>query len=255
MEHTIVSIVEALILPPGLFLVLLGIGILILRRKPLIGRTLVLSGIALCYLLSTPIVAGLLIERVEIYPALETADLEAGDAQAIVVLSSGWEKNAAEYDNDTVGPHTLIRCRYGAYLHARTGLPILASGGIPAIGKTSLAQMMADVLSGEFGTGEVWIEDRSGTTYENAQFSARLLREKQIDTIFLVTEAWHMARAVPVFEDTGLRVIPAPTAFRGAAASGEAVDFLAWLPSANALGRSYAALHEIVGMLWYRIRY
>jgi uncharacterized SAM-binding protein YcdF (DUF218 family) len=251
MEHTILSIVEALILPPGLFLVLLVIGMLILRRKPLTGRTLLLSGIVLCYLLSTPIVAGLLIEQVEIYPALEAADLEASDAQAIVVLSSGWEKNAAEYGDDTVGPHTLIRCRYGAYLHARTGLPILASGGIPAVGKTSLAQMMADLLSGEFGVGEVWIEDRSRTTYDNARFSARLLREKRIDTIFLVSEAWHLARAVPVFEKTGLRVIPAPTAFRGKDARG----LLAWLPAASALGRSYAALHEIVGMLWYRIRY
>lgn len=255
MEHTIVTVVEALILPPGLFLVLFGTGILILRRKPLIGRMLVISGLALCYLFSTPIVAGLLIERIETYAALEAADLEAGDAQAIVILSSGWEKNAAEYGGDTVGPHTLIRCRYGAYLHARTGLPILASGGITATGKTSLAQMMADLLTSEFGTGEVWLEDRSGTTYENAQFSARLLHEKQIDTIFLVTEAWHMARAVPVFEETGLRVIPAPTAFRGVATTDEFADFEAWLPAAYALDLSYAALHEIVGTLWYRLRY
>lgn len=251
MEHTIVSVVEALLFPPGLFLVLVGIGILILRRKPLIGRMLVVSGLALCYLLSTPLAAGFLMQRIETYPALGPADIDSSGAQAIVVLSYGWDEDAPEYSGDTVGPGTMVRCRYGVYLQRRTGLPILASGGIPYTSEISLAQMMAEFMTGELGAGEVWVEDRSRTTYENAQFSALLLRDRQISTVFLVTQAWHMPRAVAVFEQAGLQVTPAPTAFRGK----DANSFLDWLPSAYALDLSYAALHEIVGTLWYRIRY
>lgn len=255
MEHTIVSIVEALLLPPGLFLLLLAIGLLFLRRRPQLSRILLLANLALFYLLSTPLVAGLLMQRVEPYPALAAAEIDAAPARAIVVLSSGREIDAAEYGGDTVGPSTMIRCRYAVHLQRRTGLPILASGGIPGRGEVSLAQLMADFMTAELGAGEVWIEDRSRTTYENARFSAGHLRARQIETVFLVTQAWHMPRAVAVFEAAGLNVIPAPTAFRGAATAGARVSFEAWLPASHALDRSYAALHEIVGSLWYRLRY
>ena len=255
MEYTIDSVIETLVLPPGFILVVFGIGILIMRRRPLLARSLLIAGFVLFYLLSTPFVAGWLMQRLEIYPALVAAEIEAAPARAIVVLSSGRDRNAAEYGGDTVGPNTLIRCRYAAYLHRRTGLPVLASGGIPGDAQTSLAQVMADFMTAEMAVGEVWIEDRSGTTYENARFSGELLRERGIDTIFLVTQSWHMPRAVGVFEEAGLRVIPAPTAFRGATSDEGRYVLGSWLPEARALARSYAALREFGGILWYGIRY
>ncbi|MCZ6803061.1 MAG: YdcF family protein [Proteobacteria bacterium] len=78
------------------------------------------------------------------------------------------------------------------------------------------------------------------------------MKENGIDSIYLVTHAWHMPRAVMMFEHEGINVTPAPTIF--------VIDVTdpAWsyyIPSASALYGTRIALHEYIGMLWYKLRY
>jgi uncharacterized SAM-binding protein YcdF (DUF218 family) len=209
-------------------------------------------GLAIFYLLSTPFISGQLINQLQTYPALDKYKIGSSDASAIVILSAERDRDAREYGGDTVGKNTLLRCRYGAFLQRKTGLPILVSGGrvFDEEGK-GMAQLMAEVLREDFRAGEVWLEDRSRTTGENALLSKRVLTQKNIDTIYLVTQAWHMPRSVAAFEKTGLKVIPAPTAFEGR----DSFRFLDLLPRASAINTSYSALHEMIGAIWYRIRY
>ncbi len=252
MEQFITSIIESLIFPPGLILFLLVAGMLLLNKKPVLGKSALWFGLILLYLLSTPLISRHLINQLEIYPALDSNKIGDSGAGVIVILASKRNKNAKEYGGDTVGKDTLIRCRYGAFLQRRTGLPILVSGGsaLDKVGK-SLAQVMAELLKEDFKAGEVWLEDKSKTTGENALFSQKLLEQKNVDTVYLVTQAWHMPRAIVAFEKTGLKVIPAPTAFEGEK-SFKTMDLL---PSANAINVTRLALHEMVGAIWYRVRY
>jgi len=252
MEQYVTRAIEALIFPPGIFLVLLVAGTLLINNRPLLAKSVLYISIITFYLFSTPFIADLLISHVEAYPALEDKDLKKSVAGAIVVLASGRNINAREYGGDTVGTQTLLRVRYGAFLQRKTGLPILVSGGLvlDREGKSS-ALVMAELLTEDFKAGEVWLEDKSRTTGENALFSKRFLAKKQIDTILLVTQAWHMTRSVAVFEKVGLNVIPAPTAFEG----GKPFKLLDVLPSARALNINRYALHEIVGAFWYMVRY
>ena len=126
------------------------------------------------------------------------------------------------------------------------------SGGLvlDKVGK-SLAQVMAELLKEDFKAGEVWLEDKSKTTGENALFSQKLLEQKNVDTVYLVTQAWHMPRSIDAFEKTGLKVIPAPTAFEGE----KSFNTMDLLPSADAINVTRLALHEMVGAIWYRVRY
>ena len=101
---------------------------------------------------------------------------------------------------------------------------------------------------------DVWLEEHSHTTAENAQFTAQLLKEKGIDTVLLVTHAYHMPRAVAIFEKSGVKVVPAPTAL-SVKRKGNGPVIMSWLPSAPAMYGSYMALHELVGLAWYRLRY
>jgi uncharacterized SAM-binding protein YcdF (DUF218 family) len=252
MEQFVTRIIESLILPPGLFLFLLTVGVVLLKKRPVMAKSMLCFGLTIFYLLSTPLISGYLINQVETYPALDVRNLANSEAGAIVVLASGRDKNAKEYGGDTVGIHTLLRSRYGAFLQRKTGLPILVSGGLvlDKEGK-SLAQVMAELLRDDFQAGEVWLEDESRTTGENAFFSQKILAQKQIDTVYLVTQAWHMPRSVAVFKKAGLKVIPAPTAFEG----GKPFKLMDVLPSANAINISRFALHEMVGTLWYKIRF
>ena len=252
MEQFVTRAIEAFILPPGIFLVVFTVAAVLLIKRPLLARRLLYAGIAIFYLISTPLVADLLISQVERYPALEYEDFKQSGAGAIVILGSGRDKDAREFGGDTVGKHSLLRARYGAFLQRKTGLPIVVSGGLVLNqeGK-SIAQVMADVLKEEYNAGEVWLEDKSRTTGENALYSKRLLEKKQIDTVYLVTQAWHMPRSVSIFEKVGFNVVPAPTAFE----SGKPFVWLDILPDARAIKLSSMALHEMAGAVWYRIRY
>ena len=252
MELFATSIIKSLIFPPGIFLLLLTVSALLLNKRPLLGKSVLWAGLIIFYLFSMPLISHYLISQLETYPALDASKIGNDGAGVIVILASGRERNAKEYSGDTVGKNTLLRCRYGAFLQRKTGLPILVSGGLVLDKEgASLAQVMAELLREDFQAGEVWLEDKSRTTGENALFSEKFLALKNIDTAYLVTQAWHMPRSVVAFEKTGLKIVPAPTAFEG----GQPFKYMDLLPSAGAIHTSRYALQEMVGTLWYKIRY
>jgi uncharacterized SAM-binding protein YcdF (DUF218 family) len=252
-ELYITNILKSLFFPPGGLLLLLLIGILLLRYNERLAKALLWSCLVIAYVISTPFVSGLLLSSLEDYPALSAADIAGADAQAIVILSAGSYPDAPEYGEDTVGDRTLVRIRYGAYLYHQTHLPVLVSGGqVFPHHDATLAAEMARVLSREFGVARVWQEGQSRNTAENARYSKKILAARGIDTIFLVTHASDMPRAVSIFEKQGLNVIPAPTRLDHATAG---PWLFALLPSAAALQDSYTAIYEWVGRAWYRLRY
>jgi uncharacterized SAM-binding protein YcdF (DUF218 family) len=57
------------------------------------------------------------------------------------------------------------------------------------------------------------LERDSRTTYENAVNCARILREKGLTHILLVTSALHLKRATALFRHQGLDVTPVPNSF------------------------------------------
>jgi len=255
MELLITQVIKSLVLPPGLFLLLLLAGLLTLNKKPVLGKSLLFSCLISIYLLSTPFIAQLLINQVETYPAQEVSNMADLEADAIVILAGDWQNDAKEYGRGTVGQHTLTRSRYGAFLQRETGLPILVSGGVLNDQMSSLAQMMAELLRDEFNAGEVWLEDKSRTTGENALFSKKILQQKDIDNVILVTDAMHMPRSVAIFQKNGLKIIAAPTHFKGDELAFDSLRLSSVLPSGWALNLSRSALHELVGAVWYRYRY
>jgi uncharacterized SAM-binding protein YcdF (DUF218 family) len=95
-----------------------------------------------------------------------------------------------------------------------------------------------------------WVEDTSIDTWENALFTAEILKTRDIRSVFVVTHAWHMRRAVMAFRHAGLTVTAAPTAL-DPPFDPISLDFL---PQASAWERSFWALHEWIGCAWYAIR-
>lgn len=202
----------------------------------------------LLWVLGTPWVGGALLRtRQTAEPLPASGALPA--AGAIVVLSAGYDREARELGGPTVGRLTLQRLRYAAELRRRTGLPLLCSGGTPASDLPALADMMAESLRRDFGIEGAWRETDSGTTWENAVHSARILEEQGITSVLLVTSAWHMPRAVFAFERQGLAVVPAPTGFRGPTG----LSFEALLPDWKGLRDSSWAVHEWLGLVFYRL--
>lgn len=248
------KIVAALILPPGGNVVLGVAGLALWRRARLVALSLLIVSFLTLYVFSMPRVSDALFEAVEAYPSRLPGAALAAEVGAIVVLAGGRNNNAPEYGGETVAHPSLVRLRYGARLQRETGLPLLVSGGrVLGTEPTSEAALIGAVLKNELDVSVRWLEERSRNTAENARYTAELLRAQNIPAIILVTHAAHMPRAVEAFEKQGLVVYAAPTG----RSTGHRRDagVLDWLPSAGALDRSRDALHEIVGRIWYRMRY
>jgi uncharacterized SAM-binding protein YcdF (DUF218 family) len=250
MGQEIVWAIKPLLLPPGGILLLGLVALLVPSRR--LRSVLLVTAFTALYLTSAPFIADLLMRQVERYPALKAHEISANNADAIVVLGGGRRSDAAEYGGDTVSALLLERVRYAAYLAARTGLPVIPSGGQFRAGQIPEAVLAKKVLEAEFHIAVSDIEDRSRTTWENALFTAELLQRKGIGRVYLVTHAMHMPRSVDVFRDAGVEVIPAPTAFYHKI--DDVNELSDWTPSAKAIRASSMALHELLGILWYALR-
>jgi uncharacterized SAM-binding protein YcdF (DUF218 family) len=111
---------------------------------------------------------------------------------------------------------------------------------------------MAETLKKDFGVPARWQEAASRNTAENALFSFRMLSPKKIRKIFLVTDVWHMKRAVYLFRKAGFYVIPAPMGF--GSIEGEEQGWPRFIPSKKAFFISAIAMQEWFGNLAYSLR-
>ena len=238
------NLLGGLLLPPTNGLLLLGLAALFHRRRWALGLALVGGCLSLAQ--SLPPVASALIATLEerAGPALT----DAAGAQAIVVLGSGLQTEAAEYGGDTANERTLVRLRYGATLARQLHLPLLVSGGRPHKASRSEAEVMGDIIEREFGLAVRWREIASKDTAENATMSAAILKAAGIHRIVLVTQAFHIPRAQRLFAAAGLEVVVAPTDFKGQRR--QPLGLFDWLPQAKAVQSSYYAEHEWLGLAW-----
>lgn len=218
----------ALILPPGVFIVLL-VGLRQLRPRRALGIALVLLACTGLWLGSTTGWAWVTQSFVlKVPPALGPLDLDELKTQAkaqakgepsvaIVVLGGGVVPRSPDYRLSDLSFMGLQRLRYGLWLARQTGLPVAYSGGLPhgmPASVTPEARVAERIAREEYGITLRWVEDSSRDTRENAGRTAALLRQAGVRKIVLVTHAWHMPRAQRAFAEalggSGLHIQPAP---------------------------------------------
>lgn len=241
------TIVDAL-LPPTSLAVLALAALLLIRRSRTPTALAVLALVLLSMgAVSRPMLASLRPQE-PVFDAIALTGLPPPGPPpgAIVILSA--EIVWAEGGASEVGPITLERERAGAALQRATGLPVLVTGGVlgpgPAVGT-----LMARSMANDFNIVPRWTEAASATTWENAQFSAPLLRADGIDRIYLVTHEWHMRRSLLAFRRAGLD--PVPVVVRR---EQTAFEWRALLPRPSAWQSAYFAVHEWVGLVAYSLR-
>lgn len=92
------------------------------------------------------------------------------------------------------------------------------------------------------------IEDRSRTTSENALYSRELAEPKDGERWLLVTSAWHMPRAIGVFEKAGFPVTAYPVDFRTGGGSNNLRPFAF---ASDGLRRLDVVSKEWIGLVGY----
>jgi uncharacterized SAM-binding protein YcdF (DUF218 family) len=247
--------------PLGLIFLLLILA-LIIRRRPRLRTVVIVAALVVLFLGSNKLVAFTLARSLE-WRYLPQTSYPTVDA--IVVLGGGTE--SAEYPRPGVEVNAAgDRVIYAARLYKQGVSPhLLLSGGYitwlsgrlttPASDMSDLLQLMgvpADAL---------WLQPKSQNTYEDALYSAEILREKGIQRIVLVTSAIHMPRSVALFEKQGFEVIPAPADYTVTQANWEtllslnpATLLVNLVPNVGSMSLTSNALKEYLGFFVYHLR-
>ena len=233
---------------PTIFIALSLVGALIALVWRRVGIVLVLLSSLSLFAAATPALSSYLLRRVE---AAIPAAGDLGDAQAIVVLGGDVRRGDGAQIPDRLGPLSLERVVFAAQAYRQLRLPVVVSGGTLSGAHASVGALMKTALEDNFAVSVAWQEDRSRSTWENALYTARLLLPEKITTVVIVSQAWHLPRALWAFERVGLKALPWP-APRTALRYRKIADFL---PGLTALDDTFYALHEMIGRVFYRLRY
>jgi uncharacterized SAM-binding protein YcdF (DUF218 family) len=249
-------VINELLVPDRALIIILGAALAIIWwRQHSVRRQLawVIVPYALFLLASMPAVAHLasvMFERP--FPPITS---RPDDAQCIVVLSGGALPRDDNRPHALLSSDTIYRCLHAAELY-RSGnpVPVMVSGGIldPKKDMPALAYLMKDFLVQlNVQPADIIVEARATTTYENAVECRKLLDERRLDRIVLVTEVKHMYRASRCFTAQGLAVTPAPCQLQDRK--------LEWslsmlLPNAQSAIRMQEAFHELLGLAWYKLK-
>lgn len=246
--------IKQLLLPPGILLLLLALAWWFRRSRPRLAGCCFALGLGGMWLMSLPIMVQWGARALEKAPPLAREDWSslARRADAIVVLGSGRERGDPAWGSDQPTGIGLERQRYAARLAKASGLPVLTSGGLHYGTPPSEAELMAVSMRDDFDVAVRWKEERSRTTWENAQMSAEILLPEGVKRVVVVTQAWHMPRAVWSFEKAGFSVVPAPVGFLG---QDNARPLGGWMPEFKSVWQSGQLLNEAVGQVGYRLFY
>lgn len=126
-------------------------------------------------------------------------DEQAQAVDVIIVLG------AAQKPDGAPGPAMERRVRRGVELYHEGKAPrLLMSGGITAFREPESQTMAA--LASEMGVNpdHVLQENRSRRTLDNAHFCAKILKTRGFRRCILVTDDFHMARALTTFQSFGV---------------------------------------------------
>jgi uncharacterized SAM-binding protein YcdF (DUF218 family) len=201
----------------------------------------------------TPAIASALLSSLEDrYPPVPTATIDAApkDAPLILVLSSGLTIETRAGWVTRLDAAGWERTYAGIGLWHAVGGELLFVGQPTPDGRSSVAEVMRDVaIASGVPAAAVRVETRSRNTYENLAFS-RALAAAHGEHLWLVTSALHMRRALAVAHKLGLSPRPYACDYRAI----PLLHWYAWLPDLGGAGMFSEALHEWIGLAYYRLK-
>lgn len=245
----ILSKIVSIVLDPVPLLLLLLLAVLLWYRRRHV-RLVLVGVIVLFYGLSTPIVAARLAQWLEI-PRLPPQQLQPHYEVAIVLtgvlnlrLSSPQRLEFNDAAERILTGITLVKRGIADKL--------LISGSTGDLfGRGNEAELLQGFAI-EWGLTpeQVVLEAKSRNTYENAAYSAQIIRASGYNTLILVTSALHMRRAAAAFHKQGFFPELYPVDFH----MSHAITPSSFLPSVDVLAVTTWAIHELIGLAMYRLQ-
>jgi uncharacterized SAM-binding protein YcdF (DUF218 family) len=181
-------------------------------------------------------------------------------AEAIVILGGG--------TYSAIAPRPMVevseagdRILYGTKLYREGKAPwvVVTGGRITWLSQGQAeARDMENLLTFLGVPHEVIIEEPLAlNTYENGLNVKKILEQRGIKQVLLVTSAYHMPRAKLIFQKLGIDFIPAPTDFRIEGGQDAQITMgtilINLIPNGDYLAQTTLALKEYLGLIFYAL--
>jgi len=242
--HKILPLIAS---PMFLVMVLITWGIIFRSR---IAGILAVSILIIC---SLPLFSNKLISYLENEYILSDAS-SAETADAIVILSGMVKtingKNGFSYEWGEASDRIFA----GIELIKKNKAPIiiLTGGKLPwSVGKPEGEYLRDVAIKYGVPNKNILLTENVENTDQEAKAVAELLN-KASPKIILVTSAFHMPRAQKVFEAAGINIEPFAVDFLSVADKHTMMNFI---PSAKAFDQTSFFIRELIGRLYYNLKY
>lgn len=240
------KVLSQAVMPLSICLLFMALGLVyILLRRPREALAPFTIGALLLYVFSLNTISGYMVRPLErVYPVLDLASpvLASTDVKWIVVLGSGHWTDRTLTPAAMLDESALFRLAEGVRVAHRFPRSVLILSGGKYRDEQASAQVMAAAAAGlGFDPARILLEDKSLDTQDEAVLIKDMVGS---EPFVLVTSAAHMLRSVKLFENQGLKPIPAPAHFR---AKGEP-EYL--LPDPGNIQTCNMAAHEYLGLAW-----
>lgn len=266
------EILSLLIMPFTIFLLLFLVGVFLVIRRRALGKWLLgVAGLWLLIISSRPLPVALIKNLEKEFSQLPDSVIESlPDTVNVLVLGAGHSDDPALSPNNQLSITVLGRLVEGvriykglrgsgakgqwgegqeSELNSGRNLKLVVSGAKGRL-KTSQAEVLKETaVSLGVDSSDIGMLTRTVNTRNEAE---EYVKNYRLDRqLILVSDAIHMRRAVKIFTDAGVEVIPAPANFIIKKSS--AKSRWRWVPSAGNIELMETAIHEYAGMLWHRV--
>jgi uncharacterized SAM-binding protein YcdF (DUF218 family) len=239
------DVVGVLVVPSGLLIILILSTILLgfVKRTRSYARISMVAAVVLYALFGSGIVAHQLLEPLEEYYEPVTNPKSLGAVDSIIVLTGHAASLSSISPPSWVNQSSAYRLMEAMYIKQNhPGARIIISGSADS------SKTIREVMISLGVNSEDLLTDRgAAATYVSAlNLSSMLERD---ENCVIITSAGHMPRSMLSLEKQGINCKPVPTEFY---TSYELSSF-GYLPSPRNLHLSDLAVHEYIGIAWYKL--
>lgn len=198
----------------------------------------------LVLLIGQGFISNILLEKLQ---EQEKLNLNWKESNAIVILGFGVSSlpSTGELRSSSFGISRIYEGMRLYYICKRVGprkCKIFLTGGDPRRNGKSEAEVMKDeLISVGIPEDDIRIEKKSRNTFQNAQFTARMLNDEKFNQIILVTSGTHLKRSLLYFSHFGIFAIGAPSDYT--------VARMSLLPHSFNFILLDMAIHEYLGIM------
>lgn len=247
------------LLPPGIFITIFIItGILLIRSgnsgrqsgRKKTGTMLLMAGIFM-YLFSIRAVSNIAAYPLE-KDKTKIGTIEIDTIDSIIVLGGGIKKGVPKSEESGIRPSnvSLQRLCEAVRIYNITGKKIIVTGGDPYKTGVSEAEISKKILM-ELGVKEsdIILENKSKTTFENAQNCIEILKKEKFIKPVVITSAIHINRAMGSFEKAKIDAVYSASDY----IYNDFMGIESFFPSGENIDNSRQSLWEYAGILYYKI--